>query len=582
MRLSLICIACAISSLGIHAQGWIQSVGNSASYARGIAQGSIFVIFGWQLGPDQLVQAPAYPLQPELAGTSVSVTAAGQTLACPMVYTSSRQVAAILPSATPTGEVMLSVTYGGQTTYPYFMTVVKSGFGVYTTSATGAGPGSITGTDYALNTFSHTAKPHDVIVLWGTGLGPAPGDDAAGPQPGVEFDGVSVYIGNQPAKLIYAGRSGGYAALDQINVEVPEVAGGCFVPVVVHSGSQVSNYVSLAVEPSGNNCTNAGGVPEDLLASAAGGSPMRVGLIALGPMGVFEGGGFGVAFSAAERVSALLGVRLTDSDVVQLVRATRSRNQKAVRQVLARYKIAPADLTPDVIRAVRKAVRMDGFVAAAAFGEYSGLGIAAAQIGAVFPAPGTCTVLKSPPAAPGSDGRGLDAGMALTLTGPLGAHSLSRYTNGLYAAELGAGFGSVLPPGMYQITGGGGRDIPALASSFTISTSLVWTNKTAVSAIDRIQPLTVTWSGGSPTGHVLIGGWAHGERTAAAFACVEQVTKGAFTIPAHVLAALPASDSVGSYIFVAQHPLDNRLNIPGLNLAYFVNASADYAQVTFR
>jgi len=580
MRLSSTLLFCV--SLCVSAQGWVRSVGNSASYAPSIAQGSIFVLFGYQLGPDQLVQAPKYPLETELAGTSVQVTVEGRNLLCPLVYTSYGQVAAILPSATPAGEGTVSVFYRGLPTYPFPITVVKTGFGIYTTSATGSGPGSITGADYALNTFEHAAKSGDLLVLWGTGLGPAPGDDGAGPQPGVQFDGVSVYIGNQQAKLVYAGRSGGYAALDQINVEVPNVPDGCFVPVVVHSGSQVSNYVTIAVESSGKTCTNDGGVPLDVLASAAVGTPIRIGAIALGPIPVLQGGGFRLTHSAAERVSAILGVQVAESDVVQLVRAARGRNQKAVREILGKYKIAASDLSPSVIRRVRKAVLDNHLGAAAAFGEFWNLGILALQFGAAFPASGTCSVLKSPPSGAGSDSRGLDAGSSLTLAGPFGSGVLKSYVKGEYEADLGPGFGSTLPPGTYQITGTGGADVPPFTVSFTVATSIVWSNKTAVSTIDRTQPLTVTWSGAPGTGHVLIGGWSRGTDSAAAFACVEEAGKGSFTIPVNVLAAVPASDYHESYMFVAPHLFDNPMSIQGLDLAYVVNGSSDYGQVKFR
>jgi uncharacterized protein (TIGR03437 family) len=564
------------------AQGWIRSVANSASYSPSVAQGSIFVVFGYQLGPDQLVQAPKYPLETELAGTSVRVSVAATTVLCPMVYTSYGQVAAILPSATPVGRGTISVSYRGQETYPSIITVVKNGFGIYTTSAVGSGPGSITGSDYALNTFAHAAKPRDLLVLWGTGLGPSPGDDGAGPQPGVTFEGVSVYIGNQQAKLIYAGRSGGYAGLDQINVEVPDVPNGCFVPVVVHSNTQVSNYVTIAVESSGKTCTNDSGVPADMLASAAGGTPMHVGAIALGPIPVLHGDGFGFTHAGAERLSAILGVQVAESDVVQLMRATQRRDRKALREILGKYRIAASDLTPGLIRRVRKAVFSNHIGAAAAFGAFSDLGILAPQFGAIFPASGTCSVLNSAPSGAGSNSRALDAGPSLTLTGPFGSGVLKPEVKGLYDADLGPGFGSTLPPGTYQITGTGGADVPAFTASFTVATSLVWSNRTAVSTIDRTQPLTVTWSGGPETGHVLIGGWSRGTESAAAFACVEETRKGSFTIPAIMLMELPASDSHESYMFVAPHFFDNPVSIQGLDLAYMVNASSDYAQVAFR
>src|SRR3974390_2418979 len=55
----------------------LDGVVNNASYApRGlpnssIAQGSIFAIFGSNLGPAALAQQPSYPLQTTLGGTSV-------------------------------------------------------------------------------------------------------------------------------------------------------------------------------------------------------------------------------------------------------------------------------------------------------------------------------------------------------------------------------------------------------------------------------------------------------------------------------------------------------------------------------
>src|SRR5690349_23146531 len=76
---------------------------NAGSYAidgtpnAGIAQGSMFVIFGSGMGPAVLQQVSSFPLPKTLAGTSVQVTAAnGTKVDAIMVYTSAGQVAAIL------------------------------------------------------------------------------------------------------------------------------------------------------------------------------------------------------------------------------------------------------------------------------------------------------------------------------------------------------------------------------------------------------------------------------------------------------------------------------------------------------
>ena len=48
-----------------------------------------------------------------MGGTSVSVTVGSTTVSAPMYYTSATQVAALLPSNTPTGSGTLTVTYSG-------------------------------------------------------------------------------------------------------------------------------------------------------------------------------------------------------------------------------------------------------------------------------------------------------------------------------------------------------------------------------------------------------------------------------------------------------------------------------------
>src|SRR5437870_4901834 len=86
---------------------------NSASYAppgflnSGIAQGSLFVIFGEGLGPANLQSATA-PLPTEFAGTAVRITSSNQTLNAYLLYVSSSQIGAMLPSGTPLGPATIT------------------------------------------------------------------------------------------------------------------------------------------------------------------------------------------------------------------------------------------------------------------------------------------------------------------------------------------------------------------------------------------------------------------------------------------------------------------------------------------
>src|SRR5437764_2685911 len=105
-------------------------VRNGASYApagfldSGIAQGSLFVIQGDGLGPDQL-QIAGLPLPTALAGVSVTVTASDGPHAAYIYYVSARAVAALLPSGTPLGSATVAVSYQGKSSKATDMVVAR-------------------------------------------------------------------------------------------------------------------------------------------------------------------------------------------------------------------------------------------------------------------------------------------------------------------------------------------------------------------------------------------------------------------------------------------------------------------------
>jgi len=133
------------------AQPVIASLGvrNAASYTlpglpnSGVAQGSLFIVFGQNLGPAKIVQVSSFPLPTSqgLSGTSIQVTVNGTTVDAIMLYTLATQVAAVLPSKTPTGTGTITVTYNGQTSAPVPITVVRSSFGIFAVNQSGTGPG---------------------------------------------------------------------------------------------------------------------------------------------------------------------------------------------------------------------------------------------------------------------------------------------------------------------------------------------------------------------------------------------------------------------------------------------------------
>ena len=81
---------------------------NAASFAppglpnASIARGSVFSVFGENLGP---AQSPAlsFPLSAILGGVSVSVTQSGTTTQAYPIYVSANQISAIMPSTVTAG-----------------------------------------------------------------------------------------------------------------------------------------------------------------------------------------------------------------------------------------------------------------------------------------------------------------------------------------------------------------------------------------------------------------------------------------------------------------------------------------------
>ena len=137
----------------------------------GIAQGSLFVVKGSNLGPATYTQATSFPLPGSVGGTSITVTVTGTTVNAIMFYSLASQAAAILPSETPIGTGTLTLTYNGQiSTAP--ITVVQNNIGIYTVNQTGLGDAvAFLNSDSQLVTPTHAANPGDVSSFGAPGWG---------------------------------------------------------------------------------------------------------------------------------------------------------------------------------------------------------------------------------------------------------------------------------------------------------------------------------------------------------------------------------------------------------------------------
>ncbi len=226
----------------------------------GIAPGSLFVIYGTDLTAAKNVPSNPFPLSNSLGGTSVSVTVNGTTVQPGLYYVYPTQIAAVLPSSTPTGTASITVTNGSQTSASFSFQVVQSAFGSDTLYGTGTGQAVVTDANYNVIGYTASASPGQTVIIWGSGVGAdTKNDDKAYPLPNQDNltnIPMTAYIGGVSATIVYRGRST-YPGVDQIVVTIPpNVPAGCNVSVVLVSGNVASNFTTIAVNQGGGACSD--------------------------------------------------------------------------------------------------------------------------------------------------------------------------------------------------------------------------------------------------------------------------------------------------------------------------------------
>jgi len=226
-----------------------------------------------------------------------------------MIYTSSSQVAALMPSNAPEGDGSLVVSYQNLASTAVPIRVVHSAFGVFTRNQAGSGPAIVQNfvsqTIMPLNSLVTSATPGQTVILWGTGLGPATGgDETAGLLPGPLPFLDSLYVGGVAAYVRYAGRSGCCAGVDQIIFDVPAGVSGCYVPVAAVTGGVVSNFGTISVANSGRECDDPLSYRASSLQAAERTGSLRSGQIGL--IGSSSGAvDFSGSFFSADLTTAL-------------------------------------------------------------------------------------------------------------------------------------------------------------------------------------------------------------------------------------------------------------------------------------
>ena len=556
---NLILAAVGFAALG-NAQPVVNDGGivNAASYANAstpngaIAQGSMFIVFGARIGPASLVQVSSYPLPLNLGGTSIKVTSGATTVDAFIIYTTAGQVAAILPGNTPVGNAMLTLTYAGQTAAAKPFRIVSSSFGVFTRNQAGTGPGIFqnvnSGTDQPVNSFVAAAKPNQAIIMWGTGLGFAPGNEAAGPIPGdLTNIPIEIYVGGKLAAVTYRGRSGCCSGIDQIVFTVPSGVEGCNVPVAIRSGGVTGNFTTMAVAPNGGVCSSLSNGNADEIAIAQRNGAFRRGSIVLSSVSI--------SIDAGPPLGSL-SIK-SEGGSGSFYRST-----------------------------------LDQFLASSSNSDL---------------VPGSCIVTPTQGAANATDsilGSSLDAGALINVNGPKGAKTLKKTSAGgaiLYSETFSSPSGIVIPglpgggatdyltPGAYTIdNGSGGADVGAFRGTLNMAAPLNWLNAASITSVIRANPLTLNWTGGDASAYAtIIGISAVSDKVGASFVCFTNASAGTFTVPTWVLQALPATATGAGLtpfgtlgLVISGTP--SKFTASGLDAGYLIYSLANIKSVDYR
>jgi uncharacterized protein (TIGR03437 family) len=271
LRIALLAVLSSLgwAQLAIQPVITYRGVLNAASLAppglpnAGIARGSVFTIFGANLGPTVPATVSSFPLGPSFQGVNLSVSQGGISVSAIPIFVSPTQINAILPSNTPLGNAALRVGFNGRLSAPVAIEVVENAPGIFAISSGGFGLGVVQNfnseTNQPVNSLDTSAVRGQAITIWATGLGRAPFPDNIAPAAQNLEVPITVTIGDRDAIRLYAGRSPCCAGVDQIVVRVPDNAPlGCYVPVRVKAGTKVSNTVTMAIaSAAGERCTDA-------------------------------------------------------------------------------------------------------------------------------------------------------------------------------------------------------------------------------------------------------------------------------------------------------------------------------------
>jgi uncharacterized protein (TIGR03437 family) len=534
-QLSLV-LAGAVS-LFAQPQIFTGGVNNAASSRHGlpspgIAPGAWFIVEGRDLGPTEPERAEAPTLL--LAGTSVTVSSGGQQWDVPLICVSAREIAGRMPAEVPPGEATIAVTSSsGANSEAAKVQIVSSSFSVFTANqsddAAAVWDQFRLGNIFSLNELVNPPKPGDEVNLWGTGLGAA--------------ESIEITVNDVAAGVVNLSR--GENGIDRVRIRIPEGVAGCSLGVNVKNGDSSNVVGLLSVAADGAVCLDrAGFTAEDIERARISGGLRTAYLFLLR---------FGMPGASGPGSSLDIGFANFSSVSYDLMRSFRSNWAQTI---------------PGACYAASTDSE----------GSFSGQGQPGADFFDDFYPFG-----ETP----------LDAGAALDVRGPGGPQQMQLVDKGFYT---GLFFNPLDPttsyfaPGDYTLSGSGG-EVGSFSADVKIGAPVTWQQLNPLQDVSRGEDLKLTFTGGSPGDRVWVAAYSlemndnFSYVRAGIVSCYQLAEKGSVTVPASMLAHLPANSQPGTgliFLYSMAAPKRFQPSGSGLDAGYVMSLSYSAAPVNFR
>ncbi|HEY4361753.1 MAG TPA: hypothetical protein VGN17_12315 [Bryobacteraceae bacterium] len=553
MRVALfaLCIGLPLGVASAQIAIYPRGIVNAATSAPGglpngsIALGSFFSIYGNLLGPAQSSKAQSFPLSTTLANVSITVGQGTAAVKAFPYYVSAGLIDAILPSNAPTGLQPVTVTYNGTTSAVSPVNIVPVSFNFFAFSGAGFGTAAAENIDaagaYTFNSPQASAKPGQIVVAYGTGLGAITTPDSQAAPGNAPSTPIQLFVGGVPTPVAYSGRAPGGAGEDQVNFTIPTNAPtGCWVPLYAVANGITSNVVTLSIAPNGGACSD----PANPLAQP---------------------------FITGKKLGTLLLLHTDTLEDLAVETPVSVQNDLLIADFANTQQPTPWPYAPLLSQ----------------------------------PPPGSCTVIQQSGdvftkfAASLNPENPLGVSPSFTVTGPSGATQASLPAGATIPAFL---LGSAAPalgtlpnqlllsPGNYTISAPAAGSVGAIQASVTMPASFSWTNRATLSLINRATPLTLNWTGLGATQYMAIFGGDVDLPTnsSAAFYCLAPAGASSFTVPSQILAAIPASHAhefkfrAALYLWTTPIANGSPLQVQGIDNAYAIPAYALGKTVIFQ